>query len=133
MSRKKGKRQKGYDTRDVYPYERRGTSAYWEWCHRHCGETEGGLAVESTRANPDYLAETYRAPENEYFIAAKEALNDGALDRLTVRQRRAFKLVVIEGLTYSKAARRMGVSWQTVQKHVRGAGRIIRKICEDKA
>lgn len=105
---------------------------YWDWCERHCPSDEDGRVIEPRRANPTQFPEQEPPDESDALKAIKEFIGDGGLDKLPVRQRRAFKLVFIEGLTLREAGVRMGISAPAVQKRIRTGGRTIRKLLEDR-
>lgn len=122
-----------YDVRPATRNERNGSSAYWRWCDKHRPVTEFGIIVEPRGANPDqFNPEAESSEDGEMLAAVKAVLNEGGLYKLSPRQRRAFKLVLIEGLTYAAAAKRMGIAAMTVHEHVRQAGKKLKKLCEDK-
>lgn len=120
-----------YDVRESYNNEK-GRSPYWEWCFRHCPADEDGRIIEPRGGNPNQFPEAEQADQSDELKAAVAVLSEGALDTLTVRQRRAFRLVVIEGLSYREAGKRMSIGPKTVREHVMAAGRHLRKLCEDK-
>lgn len=120
-----------YDVRPSKPHER-GRSPYWEWTHRHCPTDGEGRTVEPRGANPSQFPEAVEQDQSDELKAALAVLNEGGLEKLTVRQRRAFRLVVIQGLSLRKAARQMNISAVTVWEHVREAGKRLKKLCEDK-
>lgn len=120
-----------YDVREARPNEK-GRSAYWEWCQRHCPTDDEGRIIEPRGANPSQFPESEEQDQSDELKAVIEVLNEGGLDKLTLRQRRAFRLVAIQGLTYREAASRMGISAETVYEHVKAAGARLRKLCEDK-
>lgn len=126
-----GRRRDPWDVRKVYRYEKK-NGPYWSWVDRHSRPDEFGNAVEPAGAAPDrFIGPDTGAPSDE-LRAVIEVLDEGGLDRLTVRQRRAFKLVLIAGMTYAEAARRMGIRPQTVREHVLAAGKKVREMCKDK-
>jgi RNA polymerase sigma factor (sigma-70 family) len=120
-----------YDVREAYKSEK-GRSPYWEWCQRHCPADEDGRLIEPRGGNPAQFPEPAEQDQSDELKAVIEVLNEGGLDKLTVRQRRAFRLVAIQGLTYREAASRMGISAETVYEHVKAAGAKLKKLCEDK-
>lgn len=119
------------DVRRVYRWEQKDHSPYWAWGHRMGRTDEFGAFIEPLPANVDQLSEKSESEDTEEMAAIKHVINSGGLDKLSVRQRRAFKLVLLQGLTYAQAARRMGISAMTVHEHVKAAGKKIRKLCED--
>lgn len=126
-----GDRKDPSDVRRVYPYEKK-NSPYWSWALKHARTDEYGNVIEPYAANPSQFAEPPEHIQSDELQAIREVLDEGGLDRLTTRQRRAFKLVLIEGLSYRKAGRRMAISAQTVREHVLAAGKRFKKMCEDK-
>lgn len=120
-----------YDVREAKPHER-GRSPYWDWCQRHCPTDDEGNIVEPRGGNLSQFPEPEIRDKSEELQAIVAVLNEGGLDGLTVRQRRAFRLVAIQGLTYREAGQRMGISAETVHEHVKAAGVKLRKLCEDK-
>lgn len=121
-----------YDVREAYPYEKKDNSPYWAWAWKNAPTNEQGEVYEPWAANLDQFPGKPEPERSEEMEAVIELLNSGGLDRLPVRQRRAFKLVALEGLTYKEAGKRMNISAMTVHEHVRDAGRKLRKMCEDK-
>lgn len=119
------------DVRQAYSSER-GRSPYWEWCRRHSPTDDTGRLREPSGGDPSQFAEAIEETRSDEMQAIVDVLNEGGLESLTVRQRRAAKLVLIEGMTYRQASRRMGISAMAVHGHVRSAGKKLRKLCEEK-
>lgn len=121
-----------YDVRPATSNERRGGGAYWRWCEKHCPVGEFDKVIEPRGANPDqFNRERESLEDGEMLAAVKHVLNTGGLQKLSTRQRRVFKLVLIEGMTYAEAGKRMSISPMTVHEHVRAAGKKLKKLCED--
>lgn len=120
-----------YDVRPARGSER-GRSPYWEWSFKHCPADEDGRIIEPRGGNPSQFPEAVEAERSDELKAIVDVLNEGGLDKLTVRQRRAFRFVAIQGLTYREAGKRMSISAETVYEHVKAAGRKLKKLCEDK-
>lgn len=116
------------DPKDV----RRGRG-YWDWCDRHQPTDELGRIIEPYGANTDqFNAEKHEPEQCDELKAIIQVLNEGGLDTLTIRQKRAFKLVMLQGMSYRQAATRMGIGWTSVEDHVKAAAKKLRKLCEDK-
>lgn len=129
MAKKKFKDPK--DVRKVYRYE--SGSPYWNWAFKKGRVDEFGNVVEPRAANPETVAaEVPPVEHGEEMVAIVEVLSEGGLDRLSTRQRRAFRLVLIQGLTYKAAGKRMNISAMTCYEHVQAAGKKLKKLCEDK-
>lgn len=112
---------------------KRRRKGYWEYCAAKCPSDEDGRILEPRRANPTQFPESEPDERSDELKAAIEFIGDGGLDKLPVRQRRAFKLVVIAGLSLRQAGARMGgISATAVRKRVRSAGRAIKKLLEDR-
>lgn len=105
---------------------------YWDWCSTKCPSDEDGRIIEPRRANPNQFPESDPDEKSDELKAVLEFVGAGGLDKLPVRQRRAFKLVLVEGLTYRQAGARMGISATAVQKRLKTAGRMVRKLLEDR-
>lgn len=131
MAKKKKKFKDPYDVRPTFKSEK-GRSPYWEWCYRNSPTDDVGRIVEPQGGNPEQFPEATEPEQSDELKAAIEVLNEGGLDRLTVRQRRAFRLVVIQGLSLRDAAKRMNINPMTVWEHVEAAGKRLKKLCEDK-
>lgn len=68
--------------------------------------------------------------ESADIKAIKAAFANGALDKLSPEQRRAFQLVILAGKTEEDAAEMMGCNRSTVRTHVRRAAARLKKIIE---
>ena len=129
MARKKFKDP--YDVRGVYPYEKGDHSPYWAWARKQARVDEFGNIIEPLAANVDQVADREPPEPSEEMEAISHVLNNGGLDKLTVRQKRAFRLVMLQGLTFREAGRIMSIRPQTVQEHVAAAACRLKKMCED--
>ncbi len=85
------------------------------------------LASKAENVIPDSAALWHESSE---IKAIKKSLVNGALAKLSVSQRQAFELVVLEGKTEEIAAMIMGCNRSSVRTHVRRAGERLRKIIE---
>jgi DNA-directed RNA polymerase specialized sigma24 family protein len=92
---------------------------YWGYISKN-------VRSEAAQANPDSLACEDKAISDELDVALR-ALNAKAELLLTKKQRRAFQLVVREGITERDAAKKMACTYQAVQSLVKGAAVKIRK------
>lgn len=126
-----GKRKDPHDVKEAYP-KGRASRSYWDWCERHCPTDDTGRIIEPRGGNPAQFPEATEEDRSDELKAIVEVLNDGGLEKLSVRQRRAFRLVAIQGLTYAAAGKQMNISAMTVYEHVRAAGVRLKKLCEDK-
>lgn len=84
--------------------------------------------TETIEANPDQLAAAEPEIQLEELIAILSVLDDGGEKILTPKQRRAFQLVVREGLSTRDAAKKMRCSYQNVQQFVESAAVKLRKL-----
>lgn len=82
---------------------------------------------ETLEANPDQIA-VEPTVQSEELIAILSVLDEGGEKVLTKKQRRAFQLVVREGMSTRDAAKRMHCKYQTVQGFVQSAAVKLRKL-----
>jgi DNA-directed RNA polymerase specialized sigma24 family protein len=68
-------------------------------------------------------------PELEAIL---EIIDQGGEKVLSQREKKAFQLVVREGLSYRKAAAKMGCSFHSVEQYVKRAAVKLRKLCQTK-
>ena len=92
-------------------------SPYWNWMAEHGmeGFNDDFLHTELVEKEPP-------VPE---LAAILDAINEGAEETMTPQERRAFQLVVREGMTHERAARKMRIDKSVVTRHV---GRAIKKV-----
>lgn len=126
-----GKRKEPRDLRPAYPYEKKDHSPYWAHIRKKGRVDEFGNCVEPFAASTEQIAEPVPPEDSDELAAVKHVLNKGALEKLPPRQRRAFKLVFIEGLDYSKTGRRMSISPTRARQLAHEAAKKIKKMCED--
>jgi predicted DNA-binding protein (UPF0251 family) len=91
-------------------------SPYWNWMESR------GLTDFN---NETLIAESIKDEPSMELSAALDAINDGAEETMTPQERRAFQLVVREGMTHERAARKMKIDKSVVTRHV---GRAIKKV-----
>lgn len=120
-----------YDVREARPHEK-GRSPYWEWCNRHCPTDDEGRIIEPRGGNPSQFPEPAEQDQSDELAAIREVFDEGGLDKLTVRQKRAFSHVIIHGLSYAEAGKLMNIHPTVVYDHVQAAARKLRKMCKDK-
>lgn len=120
-----------YDVRPIRKSEK-GRNPYWEWCQKHCPTDTEGRLIEPRGGNPSQFPEPTEPDQSDELKAALDVLNNGGLEQLTTRQRRAFRLVVIQGLSLREAGRIMAIHPSTVEEHVQAAGKVLKRLCEDK-
>lgn len=89
-------------------------SPYWAWM---------GL---SNASEVDSIPAPDDTPFDPQLDSVMEALNNGAEDLMSSKERKAFQLVVREGLSFTQASKIMKVKSPTVHKLVERAARKLR-------
>lgn len=82
--------------------------------------------IETVQGNPDLVENSAEEASDELSILL-HAINDGVEKLLTKKQRRAFQLIVREGITERQAAKKMRCSYQAIQSLVKSSAVKIRK------
>jgi DNA-directed RNA polymerase specialized sigma24 family protein len=95
---------------------------YWNYVNRREDKQESILA------NPDLLPMIDEEERSEELLAILSVLDDGGEQILTPRERRAFQLVVREGLSERIAAKKMNCKQATIQEFVCKAAVKLRKL-----
>lgn len=92
-------------------------SPYWNWMEEH------GVADFNDNT---LITERVKETPSDKLAAILDAINEGAEETMTPQQKRAFQLVVREGMTHDRAARKMRISRQAVDQHVKLATEKVR-------
>lgn len=111
---------------------RRRGGTFWGWCADNCPSDEDGRIIEPRAANPNQFPEQEKIEPSEEEKIMADFINSGEWEKLPVRQKRAFRLIVLEKLTYRQAASRMAISQTAVHKRMKSAARTIKKMLEDR-
>jgi DNA-directed RNA polymerase specialized sigma24 family protein len=90
-----------------------------------CGEQSPYWSWMAGGREPEVEAPT-EPPHDPQLDSVMDALNNGAEDLMSTKERQAFQLVIREGLTYSQAAKTMRVKSPTVHKLVERAAKKLR-------
>jgi predicted DNA-binding protein (UPF0251 family) len=91
-------------------------SPYWNWMESR------GLTDFN---NETLVAESAKDEPSTELSAILDAINEGAEETMTSQERRAFQLVVREGMTHERAARKMKIDRSVLTRNV---GRAIKKV-----
>lgn len=110
-------------------------SPYWTWIKTHPFKNpQGAMASEPVLANPDMLPEWPLKEQSEALDAILEVIDEGGEQVLSPREKKAFQLIVREGLSEREAAKRFRprISRRAVVTYVRRASVKLRKLCQPK-
>lgn len=92
-------------------------SPYWNWMEERglTGFNDNTLITERVKEKP-----------NEELSSILDAINEGAEETMTPQEKKAFQLVVREGMTQERAARKMHINQSAVSRYVNKAVKKVR-------
>lgn len=98
---------------------------YWAWMRvnqplKGYRDSDGEVVVnELVCANPDWLHEGLE--RNSGIDEAQHGLSQAAYESLTGKQKEVWQLVMRDQVSQTEAGRRLGISQQAIEKHLRYA------------
>lgn len=107
------------------------SSPYWDYVTNSRENFYDGTIKEPIEANPEIETET-PIIKDPLLDAILEVLDEGGEQVLSKREKEVFQLLVREGLSQEKTAKKLGISRRACREHVKRIASKMRRLCSPK-